>query len=32
MKGILREIEIAHTLDTKCGSIPGFWANYVMEK
>ena len=30
-KGILRPIEIAHTLDTKCGSLPGFWANYVKE-
>lgn len=32
VKGILRPIDVAHTLDTKCGSIPGFWANYVMEK
>lgn len=25
-------IKYSGTLDTKCGSVPGFLANYVMEK
>ena len=25
-------IKVAGTLDTKCGSIPGFTANYVIEE
>lgn len=28
---IIRPIKTAHTLDTKCGSLPGFWFNGVIE-
>lgn len=27
-----KEVKYANTLDTKCGALPGFLANYVMEK
>ena len=29
--GKLKPTEISSTLDTTCGSTPGFWTTYVME-
>ena len=31
VKGKLIPTEISNTLDTACGSTPGFWTTYVME-